>query len=525
MSAKAPEETRPRASRAAGTARPPVHAEPRPHWMQFMGHLTELRTLDGTTRRMAVLAVLLAPLALLALVLPTGLTPVVAGAGLHGRLPVVVLGVGACVAALGWWYLLAGSAAAPAWVRWLVALTFAAAQAVAAAATVLAFVSALLPLVYAVLVQRGVLRGTAAALAAAGLVVVFYGTLVLAGPSVLAEGMQQQRAVFYFLATPLIFYSGVELGETGLFLARIGVWHLHPRVRPEVLWWVALGLVAVKFVLMFRVYPNNWSTLALMLLLAVGAFCTSRCATRSEPPPSFVMALTLVFFLAAFGVGQMPVAIAAIAAALAVLLLAGRDQGRATIGVYLLILGLWIASQATEYALDEVISLAAFGYLVYLRLRGPMRVERVMLVIFWVVGFSMLNVTYDLLTALSRATRGAQGIVVLLLIIAVIHDLATSGSLLNHGSPHMPRRARVLMYLGYALVSVGGTVLANGPSGTDAFRLEIDPLQLSGLIILGMPLFLQQFLHAFSFGHRPQEPACTQRPEPAAALEIRSGGE
>lgn len=57
------------------------------------------------------------------------------------------------------------------------------------------------------------------------------------------------------------------------------------------------------------------------------------------------------------------------------------------------------------------------------------------------------------------------------------------------------------LHLGHLLVLVGTTVLAKGTTGPTADLIKTDDLQAGGLILIGVPLHLQQFLHAFAFGH------------------------
>ena len=248
-----------------------------------------------------------------------------------------------------------------------------------------------------------------------------------------------------------------------------------------------------------------------------------RLMTHAEPPELLPFAFSLLIFAAMFGTAAGDliwsiVAFGALVAGVVLALVARRWRNLASSGIFLLLFGLWnlfsisdrIGSPAyalgvpaiTEPSLDAAITIGALAYLMYLRLRGDLRIERVMLIIFWIVGFTLILGTWNLLESLHSLTHGLVTAEAILLLVGIAHEVAASGGMLNRGSPSLPRTARVLLYLGYLLLLSGATVLAAGTHGEISQLANIDDYQQAGLLIIGMPLFLQQFLHAFAFGHR-----------------------
>lgn len=495
--------------------------------MHYAGRLIEFRTLENPTRWMARVAAVLGPLALLTLLLPLSHMADFPMPGQGGRLPEIVLWVGVVTQGLGWWYLLAGASSAHFVLRWVASLLFIAMQVLGFMfATHLAGVTIALTLLFALLTQFGRLRGWIATLSAGLIVVLFFGLLWFSGgPLPFAINIMTQMAYFYLLLLPLIFSSGVDLGETGIFLTRIALWHLHPRISANLLWWIATGIVVLKLVAMRNLYPNDWTLDVALGLLLLGVWAIHRMGAHEEPPEYLVLLCSLLMFIdvSPFADALWSWASVAITLAGAALAVYARGRGRivATTAVFLLLLGLWNLLSVngvgygtplyvswfggiTMYTLDEALTVIALAYLLYLRIRGPLLVERIMLILFLVVGYWALLGIWQLLEGLHALTDGAVAAAAIMLLVGMVHDIASGGSLLNHGTPAMPRSARVLMYLGYVLLTAGGTVLANGPSGQLQFRLDTDSIQLWGLVALGIPIFLLQFLHAFNFGHRPE---------------------
>jgi hypothetical protein len=107
-----------------------------------------------------------------------------------------------------------------------------------------------------------------------------------------------------------------------------------------------------------------------------------------------------------------------------------------------------------------------------------------------------------------------------LLAIGIGHEVAASGGLLNRGSRAVPRQSRVLLYLGYLLIVCGATVIADGSAGPTAGAIQADALQEGGLILVGVPLYLQMFAHALAVGRPPRRAAAAEgegAPSAAAA--------
>ncbi len=499
--------------------------EARPYWLRYAGHLVEFGSLPRPFRLMAQVATALALLGLLTLTLPLGhLSAVPLPAAAHMRVPDLVLAVGTVLQLGGWWYLLAGSATVSAALRWPVVLAFILFQLQGLFASPLAVLTMILTVVYAIFTSVRRIDGRRSMALAAGIVLLYYLLALRAGSATFTVLTLSQVAMFYLLFLPVLFYSGFDLGETGLFFTRLGLWHLHPRMSAAGVWWLALLLIVAKAAWIIHYWhPYSWNLPLSLVLLVVGVWLTHRLTTHAEPPEFLPFAFSLLIFAALFGTAAgdliwSVVAFGALLAGVVMALVARTRRHLASSAIFLLLFGLWnlfsisdrIGSPVyafgvpaiTEPSLDAAITIGALAYLIYLRLRGDLRVERVMLIIFWIVGFTLILGTWNLLESLHSLTHGLVTAEALLLLVGIAHEVAASGGMLNRGSPSLPRTARVLLYLGYLLLLSGATVLAAGTHGAISQLANIDDYQQAGLLIIGMPLFLQQFLHAFAFGHR-----------------------
>ncbi len=515
-----------------GAAEAVLRPEAPPYWLRYSGHLLRFGTLDPLIRAMAVAATAAVLLGLLVLTLPLGRLPAVetATALLAIRMPWAVLVAGAVLQGAGWWYLLAGASMAGPAMRWPIALAFLLFFGLVVPGDPAVAAPMLLMLAYLVYtaIRRPSDRG---AMAAAGLLVAVTYLLILdADQAAVAMTLLNQVMVFYLLFVPVIFYSGFDLGQTGLYLTRLGLTQLHRRLRPEHLWWVALAVAGLKLlILLLTWHGTRFGFLTALALIALAAWACRALRPAEEEPPEllpFLAALLIIAVLFApqglhlvFGWAAL---LALVAAAILLLMARGRPRWRAAT-TFLLLFGLWNAANGMAFGagspvwaalqglpaigardMNEAVTLSALGYLLWLRLRGGLTAERTLLAIFWMLALSLALDTWNLFDWMHTLTRGLLFAEALLLVVGIGHEILASGGILNRGSRGLPRNARVLLYLGYLLVLVGATVLANGTQGPTADLINTDDLQAGGLILIGMPLYLQQFLHAYAFGHLPR---------------------
>ncbi len=515
-----------------GPAKAELRPEAPPYWLRYSGHLLRFGTLDPLIRTMAVAATAAVLLGLLVLTLPLDRLPAVQAATslLAIRMPWAVLVAGAVLQAAGWWYLLSGAAMAGPAMRWPIALAFLLFFGLVVPGDLLVAVPMLLMLAY--LVYTAVRRpADKRAMAVTGLLVALTYLLILMGDAAaVAMTFLNQVMVFYLLFIPVIFYSGFDLGQTGLYLTRLGLTHLHRRLRAEHVWWVALGIAGLKLVILLLTWHGTrLGFLTALVLVALAAVAVRALRPEEEEPPELLPFLTSLLIIAVLFAPQGLhlvfgwAALLALAAAAALLAALRRRPGWRAAVVFLLLFGLWNAANGMAFGagspvwavlqglpaigardMNEAVTLSALGYLLWLRLRGGLTAERALLAIFWMLALSLALDTWNLFDWMHSLTRGLLSAEALLLVVGIGHEVLASGGILNRGSKGLPRNARVLLYLGYLLVLVGATVLANGTSGPTADLINTDDLQAGGLILIGMPLYLQQFLHAFSFGHLPQ---------------------
>ncbi len=509
-----------------------MRPETPPYWLRYAGHFVRFGTLDPLIRGMAFAATAAVVLGLLVLTLPLErLAAVHAATGLLNiRMPWPVLAGGALLQAAGWWYLLAGAAMAGAAMRWPIALAF------------LLFFGLVVPgdlaVALPVLLTIGYLIYTAfrrptdkwALAITGGLVVLTYLLLFLSDAAAVSMTLLNQVMVFYLLFIPIIFYSGFDLGQTGLYLTRFALTHAHRHLETEVVWWFALAIVGVKILIL----ALTWQTPGLgvftaLLLIAVAAWACRAVSPREEEPPELLPFLAALLIILVVFMPQGLHLVFGWSALLALILAAvflpasRRRPGWRAGAMFLLLFGLWNVSNVMALGpgnpvwgiihgtlaigargMNEAVTLSALGYLLWLRWRHRLTVERALFAIFWLLGLTLALDTWNLFDWMHTLTRGLLSAEALLLIVGIGHEILASGGILNRGSRGLPRNSRVLLYLGYLLLLVGATVLANGTQGPTADLINTDDLQAGGLILIGLPLYLQQFLHAFSFGHLPR---------------------
>jgi len=502
-----------------------------PYWLRYAGHLLEFGSLDPVVRALALAASAAVVLGLLVLTLPLGhLAAVGALTNLLAiRMPWAVLAAGAILQAAGWWYLLAGAAQAGAALRWPVALAFLAYFGLAVPGNPALGAPLLIGLGY--LTYSAVRRPKdRSALAVTGaLVALTYLALLLTDAAAVAMTLLNQVMVFYLLFIPVIFYSGFDLGETGLYLTRLALTRLHPRLGAQAAFRLALLVALGKAAILLATWHGTrFGFLTALLVIAVAAALSHLLRPREDEPPEllpFLAALLIVAVL--FLPGGLPAvygwsALLALVAAAALSPWLRRRHALRPALVFLILYGVWNLLNSIAYGpgsplwdiaqglpaigardMNEAVTLFALGYLAYIRLRGGVTVERALFTVFWMLGLSLALDTWNLFDAMHSLTRGLLSAEAVLLIIGIGHEVLASGGILNRGTRALPRNARVLAYLGYLLLLVGATVLANGTRGPTADLINADDLQAGGLILIGIPLYLQQFLHAFAFGHRP----------------------
>ena len=509
-----------------------MRPEAPPYWLRYAGHFVRFGTLAPLIRRMAFGAIAAVLCGLLILTLPLQrLSAIHAATGLLSiRMPWLVLAGGALLQAAGWWYLLAGAAMAGPAMRWPIALAFLVFFGLVVPGDLAVALPLLLTLAY--LVYTAIRRPTdqRALVITGGLIVLTYLLIFVSDSAAVAMTLLNQIMVFYLLFIPVIFYSGFDLGQTGLYLTRFALIHAHRHLKADVVWWLALGIVGVKVLILAVTWQSpGFGALTALVLIAVAAWACQAVSPKEEEPPELLPLLAALLILIVIFVPQGLHLIFGWSAVLAlilaaVLLPASRRRPTWRAGaMFLLLFGLWNVSNVMALGpghpvwallhgslaigargMNEAVTLSALGYLLWLRLRHRLTVERALVAIFWLVGLTLALDTWNLFDWMHTLTRGLLSAEALLLIVGIGHEILASGGILNRGSKGLPRNSRVLLYLGYLLLLVGATVIANGTQGPTADLVNTDDLQAGGLILIGLPLYLQQFLHAFSFGHLPR---------------------
>ncbi len=503
-----------------------------PYWLRYAGHFVRFGTLDPLIRALAFVATAAVVVGLLLLTLPLErLAAIQVAMGfLSIRMPWPVLLGGATLQAAGWWYLLSGAAMAGPAMRWPIALAFLLFFGLAVPGHLTVGLPLLLTLAY--LIYTAVRRPSdKMALVVTGALIVFTYLLIFLGDSA-ADAMTvlNQVMVFYLLFIPVIFYSGFDLGQTGLYLTRFALTHAHRHLGADVVWWLAIAIVAAKIVILGATWQTpRLGILTALALIAVAAWACRVMSPEEEEPPELLPFIAALLILVVVFLPQGLHLVFGWSALLALVLAAfvfaasRRRPGWRAGAMFLLLFGLWNVSNVMALGpgnpvwglmhgtlaigargMNEAVTLSALGYLLWLRVGHRLTVERALFAVFWLLGLTLALDTWNLFDWMHTLTRGLLSAEALLLIVGIGHEILASGGILNRGSKGLPRNARVLLYLGYLLLLVGATVIANGTQGPTADLINTDDLQAGGLILIGLPLYLQQFVHALSFGHLPR---------------------
>ncbi len=503
-----------------------------PYWLRYSGRLVQFGTLDRTTRRLAVAGTVAAVLGLLILTLPLShfaavpMPPLLVS--LH--VPWAVLVTGSLLQAAGWWYLLSGAASGGVRVRIPVALAFLVFAVTASTGERWVLIPAALVIVFLFVTARRRPPVWIARLAPAVGVLAAYAVMLGQGPSLYAMTLLDQMVASYLLLVPVIFYSGFDLGQSALHAVRVGLLHLHKHTHVRLLAILTGAVVLGKLVFLLVVeHGPSWTFAAALLVIGAGLLLSRFLQPLDEGPPELIAAsASLLVFGALLGSGLAGTwgDAAVLALIVGAVLSLGARRGRpllATSAVFLILFGLWNLLNAATHApspialiqhmlepinaqgLDEAVILGALAYLGWLIVHRTTTAQHLLLVLFWLVGFSLVLGLWSVLGALQHLSHGALPAEAVLLAIGIGHEVAASGDLLNRGSPTVPRASRVLLYLGYLLVVCGSTVLTDGSKGPMAGIIQSDTLQEGGLILIGIPLYLQAFAHALAVGRPPLE--------------------
>lgn len=516
-----------------------------PYWLRYSGRLVRFGTLDRQTRLLAVAGAVAAIAGLLVLTLPLRDLSAVAMPTPMGalRVPWLVLITASVLQAAGWWYLVAGAALGGARVRIPVAIALLAFGLTAAPGGWLILVPTLgLGAYLALSARRPSSAATARAVAALGVAMIF-ALMVRAGAALYAVTLLNQTVVSYLLLVPVIFYSGYDLGQTALHGVRLALLRVHGRLGVPALVALVAAVLVLKIVVLMTVEGGlSPSFLLAVPVLAAAVLLSRHLGPDEERPPELLPALAAVLVLgAAFGSGALDrvwadTAALAVVAGAAVALRAWRVRSLAHAAVYLIVFGLWnLFNVVTMHSgsplgllarwpwpidargLDELVLIAALAYGLWLTAHRGLTVARLLLILFWLVGLSLVLALWGVLSGLERLSHGALAAEAILLVIGIGHEVAASGGLLNRGSRAVPRPSRVLLYLGYLLIVCGSTVITDGSAGPTAGAIRSDALQQGGLILIGIPLYLQMFAHAHAVGRPPAADEDDAEAAPGAA--------
>jgi hypothetical protein len=329
------------------------------------------------------------------------------------------------------------------------------------------------------------------------------------------------------LQTPAVFFGVVGLVALG-FLADLirlfGVAALLPAAGTSL---VLLGLVAL--VAVFARVDETWPADVPMGALLVGAaflYVFFQIATSLETAlTGRLPAEELNPFYTAISVLS---AVALLGAALG-LIVRGRMRKHAKLraaGFYLATLALLLvalstpqlanvfglpvvpAMQPTVPAIKLIVLTATLVALVVLALSGrltgalaePFAVVLGLIVGLQVVAWFLLLV----LRALSAVSSASEVVAALLFLVAILWDLLVSGDqVTNRTSDTFPREARVLLYLGYVLISSATLVYLKsvrfaGTGQVVSLGSQGDVLEYIGAIGLGLPLIAYTFVQGLA---------------------------
>jgi hypothetical protein len=206
-----------------------------------------------------------------------------------------------------------------------------------------------------------------------------------------------------------------------------------------------------------------------------------------------------------------------------------RPGGASAVGAYLIVVGLAVlafalaivaAGQNAAVALggvQMVVALATLCALAWLTLRGQLDVEHAPLISLYFVlnaGLLLIGFLYVLLANVATLSRGFGLIPGVLIVAAFLWDFLTSGEeVTNVEGRTFPRYARVLLYAGYIML-VSTIVLFFAPVTPNSifnqqdlfFVFSADLWPRYGLLLLGVPLLLTNFLLALSHWRGRNDP-------------------
>jgi hypothetical protein len=465
---------------------------------------------------------------LLLLTLPLDRMPAIpALSALAGmRMPWLVLIAGGVANTIGSWFILAAAAQLQGLLRWLVVALFAAFWATVVPMDGLIIAPVLAALAYVAWTQFRPVSTGLSLLAAFVPAASAYALSLRLGDLWLAFTLLNQLTIFYLLFIPVIFLSGFDLGETAVYVTRLGLRSLYNRVPTETLWWVALilagcsGLWAARGFHSWQAALTDW--LPAFVVIALGALLTRRVRPEeAEPPELLPFVFSMVVMATVGGLRDWHavaswVALASIVAGATLLAVPKGRRYRETI-LFLILFGLFNSVSRMVYGppgllwivwhqfpsvglngLTMAVLIAIVGNLLWIRLVRQITPARVLLALFAAVALLLVAGVWSLLAGLQSWAGDTLAGETLLLIVGLAHDVWASGGMLNRGSRHAPRSGRILLYVGYIVLLCGAAVLANGTAGPTRSLIRIDTLQQAGLFVIGIPLFLEQFLYWFT---------------------------
>jgi hypothetical protein len=176
-----------------------------------------------------------------------------------------------------------------------------------------------------------------------------------------------------------------------------------------------------------------------------------------------------------------------------------------------------------------VVALVTLGALAWLAARGHLDVERAPLISLCFVlnaGLLLIGVIYVVLANVSTLSRGFGLVPAVLIVAAFLWDFLTSGEeVTNVEGRAFPRTARVLLYAGYIML-ISAIVLFFAPVTPNSifdqqdlfFVFSADLWPRYGLLLLGVPLLLTNFLLAWSHWRGRNDP----HPAPPGVAPIAS---
>lgn len=481
--------------------------------------LAELGALGGPVRCMAWGGAILAPLSLLVLLLPQARLGTIELVLDRTSIPQVTLWVGAGLQTLGLWYLLAVGAFARPWLRWLALSWVMLMQFFGGLVTLLGWVAVLLTVLFGVLTGRGRIRSTGGVLLfAAAITLLFEGALLATGVEGYALYSLTGVQLFSFIFLPMVFLTGIDLARIGPSILRALLRPIGPGGPAGPLFALGLALGAAMLVLA-AAGGIGWGAGVVLLAVGLGVLTLRLAGDPTGPREQLLLALSPLVFLSDPGVGRGIIVWAAVGSLVAGLLLIGVSSGRRRFGAaaaLLVMFGVWNILRAappllrlagpwgiTPSALAAAVAVVSIGQLLWLRVRGMLSAERARTVITWLLGLTLLTIVWRLLGAL-QGSLAVTALPVLLVVLALGHRIATAGPLLGQAPGRAPDPARVLLFVGSLLLLAGGIVLGVGATGALGSAELPAAAELYGLVTLGLPVLLIEWLWALRPNRRTE---------------------